>query len=284
MIITVFLHEEPCAPEELYLRPPLPPPGRLLLPPRSASPHSDFQVGELSSPIDFKSHIGFDDYQAELFKKYPKNAWLTPSEIFKPYYGMSIGNYIWQAEERMRHKLKDKRRIRIVEAGAGTGSAAESILFYFQNFAQEAFQELEYHIVEISPALCKHMERKLKRSYPGMLERGQIRIINQNILNYKYDSRCYAIFLEVLDNLPHDKVLMNEATGNYDQMAMVDMESMEESYVDVREDKLALECLDLYLKTQKLNKSGGAREWHNVLDRIATKIVERFYLGKITKK
>jgi SAM-dependent MidA family methyltransferase len=30
--------------------------------------------------------------------------------------------------------------IRIVEAGAGTGSAAESILYYFQNFVQEWFQ------------------------------------------------------------------------------------------------------------------------------------------------
>ena len=30
----------------------------------------------------------------ELKENYPENAWLTPSEIFKPYYGMAIGNYI----------------------------------------------------------------------------------------------------------------------------------------------------------------------------------------------
>ncbi len=41
--------------------------------------HSDFQVGELSSPINFKSLIGFDDYQEQLYKRYPKNAWMTPS-------------------------------------------------------------------------------------------------------------------------------------------------------------------------------------------------------------
>jgi hypothetical protein len=54
-------------------------------------------VGELSSSIDFKRMMGYDDYQEELFKRYPKNAWLTPSEIFKPYYGMAVANYIQQA-------------------------------------------------------------------------------------------------------------------------------------------------------------------------------------------
>ncbi len=30
-------------------------------------------------------------------------------------------------------------RINIVEAGAGTGSAAESILYFFKNFGQKSF-------------------------------------------------------------------------------------------------------------------------------------------------
>lgn len=59
---------------------------------------------------------------------------------------MSIGNYIKQAEDRYVGK-NGKSQIRIVEAGAGTGSAAESILFYFQNYEQEAFKTLEYTIV-----------------------------------------------------------------------------------------------------------------------------------------
>jgi hypothetical protein len=58
-----------------------------------------------------------------LAKNYPQNAWLTPCEIFKPYYGMTIANYIKTAHEH--YEKKEKRdKIRIVEAGAGTGSAA----------------------------------------------------------------------------------------------------------------------------------------------------------------
>lgn len=54
----------------------------------------DLQVGSLSSPLDFPSMFGYEDYQKQLYDKYPKNAWLTPSEIFKPYYGLAIANYI----------------------------------------------------------------------------------------------------------------------------------------------------------------------------------------------
>ena len=69
------------------------------------------------------------------------------------------------------------------------------------------------------------MEKKLKKSFPKLVENKQIRIINQNILDYKTDKRCYTIFLEVLDNLPHDKVVMNPSSQKYDQMAMVDLKT-----------------------------------------------------------
>lgn len=58
----------------------------------------DYQVGELKAPLNFREFIGYDDYQRELSNKYPPNAWLTPCEIFKPYYGMTIANYIKAAQ------------------------------------------------------------------------------------------------------------------------------------------------------------------------------------------
>ena len=46
---------------------------------------------------------------------------------------MTIANYLRIAHE---HYEKNQKRdkIRIVEAGAGTGSAAESILYFFSNY------------------------------------------------------------------------------------------------------------------------------------------------------
>jgi len=40
--------------------------------------------------------FGYKDYQMQLHQNYPENAWLTPSEIFKPFYGLAIANYINQ--------------------------------------------------------------------------------------------------------------------------------------------------------------------------------------------
>jgi len=48
----------------------------------------------MKQPINFKNLLGYQEYQKQLKENYPQNAWLTPSEIFKPYYGMAIANYI----------------------------------------------------------------------------------------------------------------------------------------------------------------------------------------------
>ena len=38
--------------------------------------------------------MGYEDYMKALQENYPEYKWLTPSEVFRPYYGISIGNYI----------------------------------------------------------------------------------------------------------------------------------------------------------------------------------------------
>lgn len=72
-----------------------------------------------------------------------------------------------------------------MEAGAGTGSAAESILYFFTNFHRELLPLVEYTIVEISPPLCWRIEQKLSKSYPSLIKNHQIKIVNQDISDYK---------------------------------------------------------------------------------------------------
>lgn len=54
----------------------------------------EHQVGILKDPINFKSLLGYYAYRNELKAKYPENAWVTPSEVFKPFFGYMIANYI----------------------------------------------------------------------------------------------------------------------------------------------------------------------------------------------
>ena len=97
---------------------------------------------------------------------------------------MTIARYLTAAHHK-RNQTAPRHKLRIVEAGAGTGSAAESILYYFSNHQRELLPELEYTVVEISPSLSSRIERRLKQAYPRLFTRGQIKIINDDISNYR---------------------------------------------------------------------------------------------------
>lgn len=142
---------------------------------------------------------------------------------------MTIANYLKAAHERHHGPQAQKHKIRIVEAGAGTGSAAESILYFFSNFHRELLPLVEYTIVEISPSLCKRIEQKLTKAYPHLIKNKQIRILNQDISDHKENEQCFALFFEVLDNMPHDKAIWSEKTNHYDEYLTVNLDNNQES-------------------------------------------------------
>jgi SAM-dependent MidA family methyltransferase len=91
---------------------------------------------------------------------YPKNAWVTPSELFKPFYGYTVANFmINQMENRQLDTL------RIVEIGPGTGTLADSILDFYKNYSLDLYRNCEYILVEISPQLADKCEQVLKHKH-----------------------------------------------------------------------------------------------------------------------
>jgi hypothetical protein len=73
--------------------------------------------------------------------------------------------------------------------------------------------------------LAKRIEQKLTRAYPHLMKNKQIKIINQDISDFKMTEPCFTLFFEVLDNLPHDKILWNAANNNYDRFVTVDIDT-----------------------------------------------------------
>ena len=71
---------------------------------------------------------------------------------------------------------------------------------------------MEYTCIELSSVLCKLAYNKFNQNHSTLLKNGQIRIINDDISLYKpaysgdKKNHYYIIFLEVLDNMPHDRV------------------------------------------------------------------------------
>lgn len=68
------------------------------------------QVGQLKNLIPFNDLLGLSDFSNIVLSEYPKNAFLTPSEIFKPFYGMTVANMIHKLHLKKNNFQKEKLR------------------------------------------------------------------------------------------------------------------------------------------------------------------------------
>lgn len=94
---------------------------------------SEHQVGKLREPIKFEECRGFYDYRQAMERLYPENAWVTPCELFKPYYSYAVANFMLsQLDARKNRAVKPK--LKIVEIGPGTGTFADNALDFFKNY------------------------------------------------------------------------------------------------------------------------------------------------------
>ena len=183
---------------------------RLYYPKTGYFSKNDVQLGFLEEPIDFSQIFGYEDYTRILEQRYPKNAWLTPSEIFKPWYGMTIANYISVCLDKYVAKgsFNRNQKLKIIEVGAGNGSAAESMLDYLRSFHPLLYKHMEYTIVEISPVMTARCRKNLSLKHGKKIQQNEIRFENVSISKYpkKDNDLTFVVMLEVLDNMPHDRV------------------------------------------------------------------------------
>lgn len=52
------------------------------------------QLGKMREPLSFEDFKSKDLYLSALQKSYPSHKFLTPTEIYRPFYGMTIANYL----------------------------------------------------------------------------------------------------------------------------------------------------------------------------------------------
>ena len=134
---------------------------------------------------------------------YPKNAWVTPAELFKPYYSYSVANCMLYQLENQR-----ERKLRVIEIGPGTGSFADGVLDFLRNYNLQLYRNSEYTFVEISAELAAECEALMWRNHPDLCKNGQIKILNGSVLDVetKVKDFCFVVGMEILDNMPHDRL------------------------------------------------------------------------------
>lgn len=171
-------------------------------------------VGFLEKPIDFNGLAGSTEYYQTVAEKYDglRKHWLTPSEIFTPHIGSCIANYIVR-------EWKDSSEewpLEIIEVGAGTGTLARDILNWIKAYDKNIYEACTYVSIEISENLANLQHRRVCVDGGHSDERFSICIGNAcNLSTWKGLRRQapFVIAMEVLDNLPHDKVAYTVGRG-----------------------------------------------------------------------
>lgn len=123
---------------------------------------------------------------------------------------MTIANYISVCLDKYASKgaFGKTQKVKIIEVGAGNGSAAESMLDYFRSFHPLKYKTMEYTIVEISPVMTARCRKNLSVKHAKKIQQNEIRFENVSISKYsrRDTDLTFVVMLEVLDNMPHDRV------------------------------------------------------------------------------
>jgi Putative S-adenosyl-L-methionine-dependent methyltransferase len=255
-------------------------------------------VGFLNPPIDFSSLPNRAAYFAEVQRHYTalQVAWLTPVEIFSPHFGAAIANYlttqhlfnrIFTSRSNKRtnlnvssHKINDNNESPLViyELGGGTGTLAKDILNWLRHYNPEVHATCQYTCIEISPALAELQYQRVVTEQEGIHEK-QFQVVRGDAAEYatwqigrglgkkdEKDEQCFVVAMEVLDNLPHDKVIFSEensdgqgSSGQWLEALVAESEennnykSTIESYKEVYQpvgDPLVHQCLQTWLEME----------------------------------
>ncbi len=247
--------------------------------------------------IPFRLLKDKDEYQRRLAGLYSStdSCWVTPVELFKPFYAQSIARWILDTrirelgplsvpkkirteedgqvaatkEEQEKQAAREEAQaaaaaantvasssasasasasqlppLRIIEMGGGNGTCCLGVMDYLSKHYPSLYERTEYTIVELSHVCHRKQKETLKRhiqpaaaiSAPSKSARGAavassspaprgVRLLHMSMIEWRElcapsAGSVFVLGLEVLDNMPHDRVRRNEATGELEAMSV----------------------------------------------------------------
>ncbi len=173
-------------------------------------------IGSLEEPIEFDALEGKDEYYDAVQQQYNMlgTHWLTPAEIFSPHIGHSIASYI-------AGRIDEKRGegwtgpLTIFEIGGGTGTLAKDALDWLRAHRYDVYSSCRYKTIDISLNLADRQRGTVHGAGHGddvfgahvgdaCDPRTWHRVARRD------NTGCFIVGMEVLDNLPHDKIVKVE--------------------------------------------------------------------------
>ncbi|KAI8112143.1 hypothetical protein M9434_003467 [Picochlorum sp. BPE23] len=173
-------------------------------------------IGSLEEPIEFDALEGKDEYYDAVAQQYDTlgTHWLTPAEIFSPHIGHSIASYISD-------RIDEKKRqgwggpLTIYEIGGGTGTLAKDALDWLRAHRNDVYSSCRYETIDISLNLADRQRDKVHGAGHGDdVFRAHVGDACEHETWHRVarddTAGCFIVGMEVLDNLPHDKVVKLE--------------------------------------------------------------------------
>ena len=157
-----------------------------------------------ASVLDFpaiQSRTQYYQQLAALYKQFD-DCWLTPVELFKPHYAQAIARCV------LRSRGADSAQpLRVVEVGGGNGTCAQGVLDYLEQHHPALYQRTHYTLVDLSSANQQRQRSALQRHLAQGQARVELRHVSMLDWREHVPTDVFVICLEVLDNMPHDKVV-----------------------------------------------------------------------------
>ncbi len=199
----------------------------------SSSSSSSLQLSRLCGELHWKQTL------ARLYKN-TTGQWLTPVELFQPYYSNTIANFIASSISSSsscnnNNNNNNIPEFDIVELGGGRGTNALCILNHLQQQHPHVYDQLQtFYIIDASPSLhqlqrdtllsssSSHASLRVRLEQKNLVDvaEGRVSLLSPS-LSPSCSSCCLllsssssslrhrptiVVACEVLDNLPHDKI------------------------------------------------------------------------------
>jgi SAM-dependent MidA family methyltransferase len=138
--------------------------------------------------IDFSSLINEWHWKRTYKKVYQeqKGMWLTPVELFFPYYSNILANFvsISMMSTMEKHNEEDEGVFDIVELGGGRGTNAVALLDHLRAFHPKVYDRLQsYTIFDTSPTLHKLQKDILLGNNGGSSHSDKVKLVNVDMMD-----------------------------------------------------------------------------------------------------
>ena len=251
-------------------------------------------VGTLSSPINHWKVYCREEWKEMIARRYQELevSFLTPVELFTPFYGYILARHMM---EHRKHNLgQEGHPLVIYEIGGGNGTLARDILDWLRDNRPEVYEMTNYTCVEISTRLAARQFEAVvvNGGHSGRFQITQGDACDQRTWGKQDDTHSFILGMEVLDNLPHDKVERQAERDEWKQTLVVLDPSLAaeggrmedgpwKEQLEALSDPLLMRCLDAsYVKPtfeQRLDKG-----FYQLVDWILDKdVVQRQEAGEV---